>query len=131
AAILASMTEGVLAVDSDERIIAINSAAASLISARQSEVQGRSLAEVLRNADLRRFVSRALRSPDPIEDDVVLHRELHNEGDRILQVRGAALRDGSGRGVGAVIVLNDVTHYRKLENLRRDFVANVSHELKT
>jgi two-component system phosphate regulon sensor histidine kinase PhoR len=60
AAILASMTEGVLAVDSDERIIAINSAGSELISAHQLEVQGRSLQEVLRNADLRRFVSRAL-----------------------------------------------------------------------
>lgn len=131
AAILASMTEGVLAVDSDERIIAINSAASELIGAHQVEVQGRSLQEVLRNADLRRFVSRALESPEPIEDDVVLHGDLKNGGDRILQVRGTALRDGGTRGVGAVIVLNDVTHYRKLENLRRDFVANVSHELKT
>jgi two-component system phosphate regulon sensor histidine kinase PhoR len=131
AAILASMTEGVLAVDTEEQIIAANSAATELIGAHQVDLQGRKLQEVLRNADLRRFVSRALGSPEPIEDDVVLHGDLPGGGDRTLQVRGAALRDGASRGVGAVIVLDDVTHYRKLESLRRDFVANVSHELKT
>ncbi|HZZ26559.1 MAG TPA: ATP-binding protein [Pirellulales bacterium] len=126
-AVLASMVEGVLAVDSEQRVITLNSAAAQLIGSHQAELQGRNLQEVLRNADLRRFVSRALESPDPIEDDLV----FHGEGPRILQVRGTALRDAAARSVGAVIVLNDVTRYRHLENLRRDFVANVSHELKT
>jgi two-component system, OmpR family, phosphate regulon sensor histidine kinase PhoR len=126
-AVLASMVEGVLAVDSEQRVITLNSAAAQLIGSHQADLQGRNLQEMLRNADLRRFVARALESPDPIEDDIV----LHGEGPRILQVRGTALRDTAGRSVGAVIVLNDVTRYRHLENLRRDFVANVSHELKT
>ena len=49
----------------------------------------------------------------------------------MLQARGTSLRDARGRPIGAVIVLNDVTHLRRLENIRRDFVANVSHELKT
>jgi two-component system, OmpR family, phosphate regulon sensor histidine kinase PhoR len=126
-AVLASMVEGVLAVDSEQRVLTLNSAAAQLLGSSQAELQGRNLQEVLRHADLRRFVGRALDSPDPIEDDIV----LHGDGSRILQVRGAALRDAAGRSVGAVIVLNDVTRYRHLENLRRDFVANVSHELKT
>jgi two-component system phosphate regulon sensor histidine kinase PhoR len=49
----------------------------------------------------------------------------------VLQVRGTSLSGSQGEAVGAVIVLNDVTHLRRLENIRRDFVANVSHELKT
>ncbi|HEY2882807.1 MAG TPA: PAS domain-containing protein, partial [Pirellulales bacterium] len=125
--VLASMIEGVLAVDSDERLITLNSAAADLIGSKQTDLQGKNLQEVIRNAELRRFVARALGSADPIEDDVV----LLGQRQRILRVRGTALYDGTGRSVGAVIVLNDVTHYRRLENLRRDFVANVSHELKT
>jgi two-component system phosphate regulon sensor histidine kinase PhoR len=126
-AVLASMVEGVLAVDPQERVISLNRAAADLIGSRQSDVPGRSLQEVLRNADLRRFASRALRSDVPIEDDVV----LHGEKEKILRIRGTALRDAAGRSVGAVIVLNDVTRFRHLENVRQDFVANVSHELKT
>ena len=50
---------------------------------------------------------------------------------RQLQAHGTILRDPDQRGIGALIVLNDVTRLQRLENLRRDFVANVSHELKT
>jgi two-component system, OmpR family, phosphate regulon sensor histidine kinase PhoR len=48
-----------------------------------------------------------------------------------LSCLGTPLRDGEGKRTGSLIVLNDVTRLRKLENIRRDFVANVSHELKT
>jgi two-component system, OmpR family, phosphate regulon sensor histidine kinase PhoR len=127
-AVLASMAEGVLAVDSEERVISLNrAAAAALVGGKQTDMRGRNLQEVVRNADLRRFASRALESSEPIEDDLV----LLGDREKILHVRGTALRDGDGRSVGAVIVLGDVTEFRLLERLRRDFVANVSHELKT
>jgi two-component system phosphate regulon sensor histidine kinase PhoR len=126
-AVLASMIEGVLAVDSDERVISINRAAARLVGGNVAELTGRSLQEVIRNADLRRLATQALASEESVEDDIV----LRGEEDRILQVCGTSLRDVKGRSVGAVLVLHDVTHYRHLENVRRDFVANVSHELKT
>ena len=66
-------------------------------------------------------------SDEAVEDDLL----LRGEEERVLQIRGAALRDVRGRSIGAVIVLHDITNYRHLENVRRDFVANVSHELKT
>lgn len=126
-AVLASMAEGVLAVDSEQRVITLNRAAADLIGVAVEEAAGKNLQSVLRNADLRRFVLRALESLDSIEDDIT----LLGERPKVLQARGTALRDTRGRAIGAVIVLNDVTHTRNLENIRRDFVANVSHELKT
>jgi two-component system, OmpR family, phosphate regulon sensor histidine kinase PhoR len=126
-AVLASMVEGVLAVDSEECVITLNKAAAELVGNTLADPLGRSFHEVVRNLDLQRFAARVLVCERPIEDDVI----LHGDPDRILQVRGAALRDAAGRGIGAVIVLSDVTHFRRLENIRRDFVANVSHELKT
>jgi two-component system, OmpR family, phosphate regulon sensor histidine kinase PhoR len=126
-AVLASMAEGVLAVDSQERVISLNSASGRLLGLEQSQAQGRPLQEVVRNADLSRFISRALASPDPIESDVL----LHGDRQRVMQAHGSALHDLGGRAIGAVIVLNDVTDFRRLEHIRRDFVANVSHELKT
>jgi two-component system phosphate regulon sensor histidine kinase PhoR len=82
---------------------------------------------VVRNADLSRFISRALTCQEPIEADV----ELLGDRQRVMQAHGSALHDSAGRAIGAVIVLNDVTDFRRLEHIRRDFVANVSHELKT
>jgi two-component system, OmpR family, phosphate regulon sensor histidine kinase PhoR len=126
-AVLSSMVEGVLAVDNEQRVISLNKASGQLLGIDQVQAQGRSLQEVVRNADLRRFVSRALDCNEPIDDDVVVHGD--HEG--VLQARGAALHDALGRSIGAVVVLNDVTDFRRLEHIRRDFVANVSHELKT
>lgn len=126
-AVLTSMVEGVLAVDTDQRVISVNAAAARLLGASPAEIEGRGLQEVVRNADLRRFVFSALASEQPIESNLV----LRGPRDQVVQANGTALRDASGRGIGAVIVLNDVSRLRQLENIRRDFAANVSHELRT
>jgi two-component system phosphate regulon sensor histidine kinase PhoR len=127
-AVLSSMVEGVLAIDAHQSVITLNKAAAALVGNTLANPLGRSLHEVVRNPDLRRFADRVLASDQAIEDDVI----LHGDPDRVLQIRGTALRDQYHRGgIGAVIVMSDVTHIRRLETIRRDFVANVSHELKT
>ena len=125
-AVLGSMIEGVLAIDGRQRIVGLNRAAADLLGIDLDTGIRRSLQEVVRNADLRRFALRAIDCREPVEDDLV----LRGARDRTIRLRGTALRDVSGEG-GAVIVLNDVTDVQRLENVRRDFVANVSHELKT
>jgi two-component system phosphate regulon sensor histidine kinase PhoR len=125
-AVLGSMIEGVLAIDARQRVVSINQGAADLLGLDVDSVLLKPLQEVVRNPDLRRFALLAIDCREPVEDDIIL-RGLR---DRTIRVRGTALRDVSGEG-GAVIVLNDVTDLQRLENVRRDFVANVSHELKT
>nr|MCS5617208.1 ATP-binding protein [Pirellulales bacterium] len=125
-AVLGSMIEGVLAIDARQRIVGMNRAAADLLGIDLDDVIRRPLQEVIRNPDLRRFALLAIDCREPVEDDLVLRAAR----DRTIRLRGTALRDLSGEG-GAVIVLNDVTDMQRLENVRRDFVANVSHELKT
>lgn len=125
-AVLGSMIEGVLAVDARQRIVGINRAAGELLGVEAGQAVGRPLQEVVRNPDLRRFALKAIDCREPVEDDLM----LRGVRDRTIRLRGTALRDVSGEG-GAVIVLNDVTDVQRLENVRRDFVANVSHELKT
>jgi len=136
-AVLSSMTEGVFAVDSQGRFASINRTAAQVLSIDVAWVQGRSVEETIRHAELRQFVRDTLRSDEPTEADISLPAQGQAadksaiEGERLFHVRGAGLSDARGERSGAVIVLSDMTRIHRLENLRRDFVANVSHELKT
>ncbi len=126
-AVFASMVEGVLAVDRDARILELNHAAAELLDLDPGQARGRTIQETVRNRELQEFISAALTTPTPSEREIV----LYGNEERVLQLHGTALTDRSGSNIGAVVVLNDITRLKRLETVRRDFVANVSHELKT
>ncbi len=125
--ILSAMREGMLACDADERIITLNQAAGSLLRLDLSAAKGHTVQEAIRNADLQRFINRILSEQREAEVEIV----LHGPEKKFLQISGTVLRDSEGKKIGALIVLNDITRLRHLENIRREFVANVSHELKT
>jgi two-component system phosphate regulon sensor histidine kinase PhoR len=127
-AVLSSMVEGVLAVDTDGHIISLNKAAAQFFNVFQPETAaGRSIEEVFRNVKLQRFVTEVLKGQETRECELV----IQNHQTCYLQALGTNLLGAQNRRIGAVVVFNDVSRLRRLENLRRDFVANVSHELKT
>ncbi|MEJ2199450.1 MAG: ATP-binding protein [Desulfuromonadaceae bacterium] len=127
-AVLSSMIEGVIAVDNNEKIIRINQAAAELLEADPEQTVGRSVQEVLRKAELQKFITDSLQATETIEHELMMIRR-NNKVE--LQAHGSPLFNAQNKRIGALIVLNDITRLRHLENLRRDFVANVSHELKT
>ncbi len=126
-AILASMVEGVLAVDTESRVISMNDAAGSLVGITAALAIGLPIEEAAPNREIQRFVAETLVSTEPIQEEFT----LRVRADDIVQAQGTLLRDGDGDRIGAVVVLHDVTRLRKLEKVRRDFVANVSHELKS
>ena len=126
-AVLSSMIEGVLAVDADGHIMTVNKAAADLLKIDPTEALGRNVEEIVRNVDLHRFVRKTVESEQLVEADIL----LPTNGSRYFQLHGVSLSDSQGHKSGAVVVLNDMTRIRRLENIRRDFVANVSHELRT
>ena len=125
-AILASMVEGVLALDKEGRLITINRAGARMLRVNPEAVQNLTIQEVVTNPELRWFVNRLLSAQESIEGEVTLKTDQ-----RVLQVHGTALRDAEGMVIGTLVVFHDITHLRRLETARRDFAANVSHELKT
>ena len=126
-AVLASMVEGVIAVDSRSRVISLNRAAAALLGLDPALVIQRNINEVVANPDLQWCITRSLAASEPIEGEIT----LKGEKPRFLQAHGTTLKDPRGKAFGVLIVVHDVTRLRQLENARRDFVANVSHELKT
>jgi two-component system phosphate regulon sensor histidine kinase PhoR len=126
-AILASMHEGVLAFDTQERVLTVNPAAEALLGVVAARAKGHTIQEVVRNVALQRLLVAALHQAEPTMADIV----LRGTGERYLQATATALRHAEGYDLGVLVVLNDVTQLRRLENIRRDFVANVSHELKT
>jgi two-component system phosphate regulon sensor histidine kinase PhoR len=146
-AVLSSMVEGVFAVDDGGRIVSMNAAAADLLgieatpsgpsaaSPGPAQAQNRRMEEVIRNSDLQHFVRETLAGEQSSEAEIIFPgdgpQQPSSSGGRYFRVHGASLTDARGRRSGAVIVLNDMTRVRKLETIRRDFVANVSHELKT
>lgn len=127
-AVFSSMVEAVIVIDQDETIERLNEAALRLLGLSSKRGIGKSIVETVRNVDLLKFVREAEISATPIAREIVFADGL---AEQHFHASGTALFAGGGQRIGALIVLNDVTKMRRLENMRREFVANVSHELKT
>jgi two-component system phosphate regulon sensor histidine kinase PhoR len=125
-AILDSMSSGVLALDSDQRLLRTNRAAERLLRLDGAAARGRLLQEVAREPGLDSFVARALSGAAQRHEFRIGH-----DRPRTVQAAAEPLRDAQGRTVGLLVILDDVTELRRLETIRSDFAANVSHELRT
>jgi two-component system phosphate regulon sensor histidine kinase PhoR len=126
-AVLASMVEGVIALDMEERVLGINAAAMKMLHLGSAKTKDRFIIECIRNPDVYGFITEALASGVNREGDVT----LHSHGEQIMHIQCTPLRDAADQRIGTLVVLNDVTRLRTLDMVRREFVANVSHEIKT
>jgi two-component system phosphate regulon sensor histidine kinase PhoR len=124
-AVFSGMTEGVVVTDDRQCIIAINKAGASLLNVDAETAVGRGIKEIIYNPELQQLIVQVLGQKQILEKDIVIYKDKK----RYLQVRGTAVDTSAGSR--AVIVLSDMTRIHQLENIRREFVSNVSHELKT
>ena len=127
AAVLGSMVEGVAVVDADERLLFCNQTFCQSVGAGMESCQGRTLLEVVRHTDLLAVIRLALASGDTVPGEVT----FSGERPRTFAVTAAPVHGEPVGSGGVVLVLHDISDLRRLERVRRDFVANVSHEFKT
>ncbi len=127
-AILASMAEGVLAVDERLRVTFCNQALARLAGTRTPS-SGMPLMELVRDTMLQETLSEVVRSGQPAK----LNLQIPAGSGRSFELLAAPLVSGGKPGdkPGAIAILHDITDLERLENVRKDFVANVSHEFRT
>ena len=133
-AILRSMVEGVAVVDAQERLVFCNRAFSEILNLQSPTSEGSPLIEVVRSSDLLGLIRRALHGEEGLQSDIAMGIVQPQSFSVTAAPVKALESDRSGpadKPSGAVVVLHEVTELRRLERVRQDFVANVSHEFKT
>lgn len=125
-AVLSAMGEGVLALTPDGRVILANPAASALLGLPK-EVVGKPLGELTHQTQFLHLVYDATGSEDPLEREINLSSR---DGALVVQAQAGPVM-AKDTEIGILAVFRDVTRLRRLEKVRRDFIANVSHELRT
>ena len=126
-AAFASMAEGVMVLDSQNRIEGLNKGMAEMIGREYDDIVGKTPIEAFRNIALQDALNRFRQAGEIVLEEIT----LGDENPMILDVNISAVKSLPGQDPKTMIVFHNVTRLKKLEQVRADFVANVTHEIKT
>ena len=126
-AILSSMVDGVIATDINRKIILANPAARKMLDINVEHVEQKDLITIIRHFKIDKSLEEALENNETVSEEIT----IKNPDKKILRCNFAPITDEQNNVIGGIIVFTNITELRKLEQIRKDFVANVSHELRT
>ena len=123
--VLSSINEGIIAIDPKKRLIFFNEVGLQFVDDNQSKPKKGSYRKVIQNTHLVSLIDQFFAKP------FLIHDELRTDNHQIFEVVINPIQIKASQPKGAVVVLREMTQYKRLEKIRTDFVANVSHEFKT
>lgn len=128
--ILTSMNSGLAAIDNDFKMTLYNETFSKMLNLREGDLNGQLFYQVVRELTVFEVVEKSIKDQEYLSKETII---LQDGEEAIIRVTATPIFDkkANHRQLGALIILMDVTKIRKLENMRRDFVSNVTHELKT
>ncbi|MFA6142642.1 MAG: ATP-binding protein [Candidatus Omnitrophota bacterium] len=126
AAIFNSMIEGIIVVDKAGRLISINHTIENIFGISKKDAEGKLFLDKIRNNDISGVIDKVLCAGKPVSDEITVIYPVH----KIFDINAIPIFNLNSVS-GCLVVIHDVTEVRRLETVRSDFIANVSHELKT
>ncbi|WP_128104386.1 two-component system histidine kinase PnpS [Paenibacillus sp. DCT19] len=125
--VLANMTGGIVMIDAGQSIALVNREAERMLSIQAARVTGRPYVELKKHYELTRSIEESVALQERMHEEV----SVFNPEERLIRIDGVPMTEDDGSYRGMLFLLQDVTAIRRLESMRSEFVANVSHELKT
>lgn len=125
--VLANMAGGIVMIDASQSIALVNREAERMLGIESERVTGKPYIELKKHYELTRTIEESVAVQDRMHEEV----SIFNPEERLIRIDGVPMTEDDGGYRGMLFLLQDVTAIRRLESMRSEFVANVSHELKT
>ncbi|HOR86684.1 MAG TPA: ATP-binding protein, partial [Bacillota bacterium] len=127
-AIMSSVVNGIIAIDSAERVLFINTVAEKLLNIADGDMAGKHLLQVIRNNSIDNYLKTILKDRKFFDTEIT----MDDPDEKVLKLYSNPIKKTDENDIeGIIITIQDITELRKLERVRTEFIANVSHELKT